>query len=86
MKHTRRKFVKTGIGGLASITTLNIPFFGLIACSSDSNNDVPPNNGLGITGVSVPPVINASAGSEFILNGKGFKVGDQIEWISTLDG
>ncbi|KAB7528923.1 metallophosphoesterase [Flagellimonas olearia] len=85
MKHTRRKFVKTGIGGLASMTTFNIPFFGLISCSSDGNNDVPPNNGLGITGVSVPPVINASAGSEFVLNGKGFKKGDQIEWISTSD-
>ena len=85
MKHTRRKFVKTGIGGLASITTLNFPFFGLIACSSDSNNDVPPNNGLGITGVSVPPVINAPAGSEFTLNGKGFEVGDQIEWTSVSD-
>ncbi len=85
MKHTRRKFVKTGIGGLASVTTFNIPFFGLISCSSDGNNDVPPNNGLGITGVSVPPVINASAGSEFVLNGKGFKKGDQIEWISTSD-
>lgn len=84
MKHTRRKFVKTGIGGLASITTFNFPFFGLIACSSDSN-EVPPNNSLGITGVSVPPVINAPAESEFTLNGKGFKVGDQIEWTSTSD-
>ncbi|WP_108245165.1 calcineurin-like phosphoesterase C-terminal domain-containing protein [Muricauda brasiliensis] len=84
MKHTRRKFVKTGIGGLASITSFNIPFFGLIACSSDST-EVPSNNSLGIIGVSVPPVINASAGSEVVLTGKGFKVGDQIEWISTSD-
>nr|WP_292960146.1 calcineurin-like phosphoesterase family protein [Muricauda sp. UBA7809] len=87
MKHTRRKFVKTtGIGGLASITAMNIPFFGLVSCSSgDEDNGVPPNNGLGITGVSVPPVIDAPAGSELTLNGKGFQIGDKIEWISTSD-
>ena len=84
MKQTRRKFVKTGIGGIASIGTFNVPLLGLISCSSD-NSEVPETNGLGITGVSLPPVIDVPAGGQVDINGKGFQIGDQIEWISTLD-
>lgn len=85
MKQTRRKFVKTGIGGVASIGAFNVPLFGLMSCSSDKTEEIPQDNGLGITGVSLPPVIDVAAGSEVSLNGKGFKPGDQIQWISTSD-
>ena len=84
MKQSRRKFVKTGIGGIASIGTLNVPLLGLMSCGSE-DPEVPQNNGLGITGVSLPTVIDVPAGSEISFNGKGFEVGDQIEWISTSD-
>src|SRR5690606_29925375 len=84
MKQSRRKFVKTGIGGLASIGALNVPLFGLMSCSSE-DPEVPENNGLGITGVSLPTAIDVPAGSEISFNGKGFKVGDQIKWTSTSD-
>src|SRR5690606_37184765 len=80
----RRKFVKTGIGGIATIGTSQLPMFGLLACSTDSV-EVPENNGMGITGVSLPSVIDVPAGGEMAIIGKGFEPGDQIQWTSTLD-
>src|SRR5690554_1456638 len=84
MKQTRRKFVKTGMGGVASLSTLNFPLWGLLSCGSD-DAEIPKDNGLGITGVSLPPVLDVPAGGQIDINGHGFQMGDQIQWISTLD-
>lgn len=84
MKQTRRKFVKTGIGGIASIGTFHVPLLGLLSCSSD-DPEIPKDNGLGITGVSLPPVMDVPTGGQIDLHGNGFQMGDQIEWISTQD-
>ena len=84
MKHTRRKFVKMGIGGVTNIVSLNIIALGLASCSKE-DNIVPDYNELGITEVFIPPTINVTAKSEISIDGKGFQNGDKIEWILVSD-
>ena len=81
MTQSRRKFLQSGsfvmLGGLS---------FGFYACKK-SNDLVPENNSLNISGVSLPAALSISAGSDVTLTGKGFQIGDLILLVdSTTDG
>jgi len=80
---TRRKFIK--LGGLTTIAGLSGIGFTFASCSE--KDDIPFNeeNDFNITGVSIPSYINVTKGEEITLIGKGFKVGDKIQLVSTLD-
>ncbi|WP_445738644.1 calcineurin-like phosphoesterase C-terminal domain-containing protein [Mariniflexile sp.] len=83
MDQSRRKFIK--IGGLTTIASLS--GMGLLFSSCENDDDIKFDdlNKLGITGVSIPTVINVVKNGNILLDGNGFIVGDQIELISTTD-
>lgn len=53
--------------------------------SCDNEPDPEPENGLRITGVSIPSELNAMIGEEITITGKGFAMGDQIQLTSKSD-
>jgi C terminal of Calcineurin-like phosphoesterase/N terminal of Calcineurin-like phosphoesterase/Calcineurin-like phosphoesterase len=56
---------------------------GMQSCNPDP--DPEPDNGLKITGVSIPSELNAMIAEEITITGKGFAIGDQIQLTSTTD-
>lgn len=80
MSQTRRKFIK-----LSGLTTLGVSGLGLSLLNCSSNDDIviDENNSLNISGVSMPSVIEVAKGGEITLTGKGFNVGDTIEFVSS---
>jgi len=46
---------------------------------------LPDEEGLKITGISIPSSINVAVGGEITLTGKGFAVNDRIEFVLTSD-
>ncbi|MGY5355889.1 calcineurin-like phosphoesterase C-terminal domain-containing protein [Wenyingzhuangia sp. IMCC45467] len=81
MKQTRRKFIK--IGGLttfAGLSGIGVTF----ASCQDSTTDVEINE-FNITGVSIPSSLDVAEGEPVVLTGKGFKIGDQIKLVSSLN-
>ncbi len=58
----------------------------ITACSGCKEDPpAPPDEGLQITGISIPSSINVPVGGEIILTGKGFAVNDRIEFVLTSD-
>jgi hypothetical protein len=58
----------------------------ITACSGCKEDPpAPPDEGLKITGISIPSSINVPVGGEIILTGKGFAVNDRIEFVLTSD-
>lgn len=82
MNQSRRKFIK--IGGLTTIAGFSGLGFTLLSCSSDSSI-IDENNSLNISGVSIPSSINVAKSGEFMLTGKGFRVGDTMEFESLIN-
>lgn len=82
MNQSRRKFIK--IGGLTTIAGFSGLGFTLLSCSSDSSI-IDENNSLNISGVSIPSSINVAKAGEVMLTGKGFRVGDTIEFESLIN-
>lgn len=82
MNQSRRKFIK--IGGLTTIAGFSGLGFTLLSCSSD-NSIIDENNSLNISGVSIPSSINVAKAGEVMLTGKGFRVGDTIEFESLIN-
>ena len=82
MNQSRRKFIK--IGGLTTIAGFSGLGFTLLSCSSD-NSIIDENNSLNISGVSIPSSINVAKAGELMLTGKGFRVGDTMEFESLIN-
>lgn len=82
MNQSRRKFIK--IGGLTTIAGFSGLGFTLLSCSSDSSI-IDENNSLNISGVSIPSSINVAKAGELMLTGKGFRVGDTMEFESLIN-
>ncbi len=82
MNQSRRKFIK--IGGLTTIAGFSGLGFTLLSCSSDSSI-IDENNSLNISGVSIPSSINVAKAGEVKLTGKGFRVGDTMEFESLIN-
>ncbi len=82
MNQSRRKFIK--IGGLTTIAGFSGLGFTLLSCSSDSSI-IDENNSLNISGVSIPSSINVAKAGEVMLTGKGFRVGDTMEFESLIN-
>ena len=58
----------------------------LAACTGCKEEPPPPvDEGLKITGVSIPASLNIQTGGEIILTGSGFAVNDQIVFVLTTD-
>ncbi len=88
----RKKDNKAGIQKVIfELTARFITLFIIIAGlgnglqSCDSEPDPEPDNGLKITGVSIPSELNAMIGGEITITGKGFAMGDQIQLTSISD-
>lgn len=82
MNQSRRKFIK--IGRLTTIAGFSGLGFTLLSCSSD-NSIIDENNSLNISGVSIPSSINVAKAGELMLTGKGFRVGDTMEFESLIN-
>ncbi|MCB8994227.1 MAG: calcineurin-like phosphoesterase C-terminal domain-containing protein [Bacteroidales bacterium] len=69
------------------LLTLFILISGLGLGFQSCNNepDPEPDNGLKITGVSIPSELNVKIGEQITITGKGFAMGDQIKLTSTSD-
>lgn len=78
---SRRKFIK--LSGLTTIASVSGLGFTLFNCASDDEVLIDENNDLNISGVSIPSSLNVSREGETTLTGKGFKVGDTIEFVSS---
>tara|TARA_R110002073_G_scaffold336208_1_gene530972 strand:- start:115339 stop:117324 length:1986 start_codon:yes stop_codon:yes gene_type:complete len=83
MKQTRRKFIK--IGSLTTIAGLSGMGFAFASCQDKGEIEFNEENDFNITGVSIPSNIDVTDGGEVTLTGKGFKIGDKIELVSSLD-
>ena len=58
----------------------------ITVCSGCREDPPPPvDEGLQITGISIPSSINVPVGGEIILTGKGFEVNDRIEFALVSD-
>ena len=58
----------------------------ITACAGCNKEPLPPDDeGLNITGVSIPSSISVTIGGEITLTGKGFAVNDRIEFVLTTD-
>jgi len=58
----------------------------LAACTGCKEEPPPPDDeGLKITGISIPASLNVETGGEIILTGSGFAVNDQIVFVLTTD-
>jgi hypothetical protein len=56
------------------------------ACTGCRKDPPPPvDEGLRITGVSIPSSLNVPAGGEIVLTGSGFEVNDQMVFVLTTD-
>ncbi|XCF06893.1 calcineurin-like phosphoesterase family protein [Tamlana crocina] len=78
---SRRKFIKlSGLTTLASVSGLG---FTLLNCESNDEVEIDENNDLNISGVSIPSSLDVSRDGQTTLTGKGFKVGDTIEFVSS---
>lgn len=56
------------------------------ACTGCKEDPPPPvDEGLKITGISIPASLNVPVGGEIILTGSGFALNDQIEFVLTSD-
>ncbi|MCU0457801.1 MAG: hypothetical protein MUE37_01760 [Bacteroidales bacterium] len=56
------------------------------ACTGCKEDPLPPvDEGLKITGISIPASLNVPVGGEVILTGIGFAVNDLIEFVLTSD-
>ena len=63
-----------------------IIFIVVFAACTGCNEDPPPvDEGLKITGVSIPATLNVPEGGEITLTGSGFAVNDQIRFVLTTD-
>jgi len=63
-----------------------IIFIAVFAACTGCNEDPPPvDEGLKITGVSIPATLNVPEGGEITLTGSGFAVNDQIRFVLTTD-
>ena len=83
MSQSRRKFIKlSSLTTLASVSGLG---FTLLNCESNDEVEIDENNDLNISGVSIPSSLNVSREGLTTLTGKGFKVGDTIEFVSSTN-
>jgi hypothetical protein len=58
----------------------------MTACVGCKEDPLPPEDeGLKITGISIPSSISVAVGGEITLTGKGFAIDDQIEFVLTSD-
>jgi len=59
----------------------------MTACSGCVKNppEPEPEEGLKITGISIPSSISVPVGGEIVLTGSGFAVNDIIEFVLTTD-
>jgi hypothetical protein len=58
----------------------------MAACAGCREEPLPPEEeGLNITGISIPSSINVAPGGEITITGKGFAAGDRIEFVLTSD-
>ncbi|KJD31610.1 metallophosphoesterase [Tamlana nanhaiensis] len=81
MSQSRRKFIKlSGLTTLASVSGLG---FTLLNCESNDEVEIDEHNDLNISGVSIPSSLDVSREGQTTLTGKGFKVGDTIEFVSS---
>jgi len=80
VKQTRRSFIK--IGGVTTLVGLSGVGFGFSGCHEET---VDKNNGLGITGVSIPSSLDVKTGEEITIAGSGFELGDQMQ-LTLQDG
>ena len=48
-------------------------------------DEISPDNGLGITGVTIPPSFEVAAGGQLAIEGKGFAEGDALQMKSVAD-
>lgn len=65
---------------------LLIVFIAVVAACTGCKEDPPPvDEGLKITGVSIPATLNVPEGGEITLTGSGFAVNDQIMFVLTTD-
>ncbi|NJX15846.1 calcineurin-like phosphoesterase C-terminal domain-containing protein [Tamlana crocina] len=81
MSQSRRKFIKlSGLTTLASVSGLG---FTLLNCESNDEVEIDENNDLNISSVSIPSSLDVSRDGQTTLTGKGFKVGDTIEFVSS---
>jgi hypothetical protein len=56
------------------------------ACTGCKEDPLPPvDEGLKITGISIPASLNVPVGGEVILTGSGFALNDQIVFVLTTD-
>lgn len=64
-----------------------IIFIAVFAACTGCNEDPPPvDEGLKITGVSIPATLNVPEGGEITLTGSGFAVNDQIRFVQLMPG
>ena len=83
MKQTRRKFIK--IASLTTIIGLSGAGAAFASCQDNGEDDFNEENDFNITGVSIPSSIDVTDGGEVTLTGKGFKIGDTMQLVSSLD-
>ena len=57
----------------------------MTACGGCNDDPDPVDEGLKITGVSIPSVINVPVNGNITITGQGFKVNDQIQFVLTTD-
>lgn len=82
MKHTRRNFLK--IGSLSTVASFSGVGLSFASCKNNASEIEPDlQNGLRITGISIPSSINTATLQPWELTGKGFLVGDEIVFVNT---
>lgn len=80
MDQTRRKFIKLGsLTTLAGVSGLGLTF---LNCEDADAAVLDNSNELNISGVSIPSSLDVTKGGQSTLTGKGFKIGDTIEFVS----